>query len=151
MTTSDAYATGTRIFVIASTSSAWQNLVTDRQLPLLPDGAGRADQLHTDPTTAMTCIVLVIVNDDVDTSGFLAPNPDQCPLCTGDATIVCREGSAPRNHKGEIEIPEDVFHDVLHGRQPQPVHDDVIDVRKPCPLCRSVDYALMIDDEIGWI
>jgi hypothetical protein len=147
----DPFDTGTKIFVVSPTHMGWHNLVTDRRLPLLPDTHRRRARLHEDPNTAMTTSVLVMLTDD-ETFGYLAPNAEQCPLCTRQGAITVRQGSLARNEKGEIEIPWEILDAVLRGETPPEMpHDDVIDVSKPCPLCRSIDYALVMDDEIGCI
>ena len=146
----DAYATGTFIYVCAPTTMKGHRLVTDTPLTLLPGDPNRAARTHQDPATGITTCVLV-ASDDGATSGWLAPHPDRCPLCTGLGHITVREGTLPRTDKGEIDIPAEILLACLRGEKPEPVQDDVIDVRKPCPLCRSIDYALQMDDELGCI
>jgi hypothetical protein len=149
------FATGTSIYVQAPTNSRWHNLVIDRRLSLLPWGKPRAAYHHQDPNTGITTAVLVYLDDetldDDDRMAYLAPNSDRCPLCTGHGTITVREGTLPRNNKGEIIIPGEILDAILSGQTPEPMHDDVIDVSKPCPLCRSIDYAMQMDDELGCI
>jgi hypothetical protein len=63
----------------------------------------RAEYTHRDLNTDMSATVLVMTDDE--SSGRLAPNPDQCPLCLGAGSITVREGSLPRDDKGDIDYP----------------------------------------------
>jgi hypothetical protein len=146
----DPYLTGTFIYVSAPTTMKGHRLVTDAPLTLLPGNPGPAARLHTDPVTGITTSVLV-ASDDGTTSGWLAPNPDRCPLCAGHGQITVREGTLPRDKHGDISLPLELLDTCLRGEKPEPVHDDVIDVAKPCPLCRSIDYSMQADDELGGI
>jgi hypothetical protein len=102
------YGTGTRILVHAPTTATGHWLVTDNLLTLLPGEPRRAARTHEDPVTGITTQVLVVCDDD--TSGWLAPNPDRCPLCTGHGHITVREGTLPRNDGGENRHPRRSLH-----------------------------------------
>ena len=146
----DAYATGTFIYVCAPTTMKGHRLVTDTPLTLLPGQPGRAARTHADPATGITTASWS-PSDDGAISGWLAPNPDRCPLCTGTGFITVREGTLPRDKHNDPDVfpLEELVAAYVEGRTPIPVQDDPVDVRKPCPLCRSIDYAMQMDDEIG--
>lgn len=145
----DPFCTPTLIYVHGPVFGGhW--LVTDTELPLLPDTARRAERLHHDPLTGINTAIQV-VTDDGATSGWLAPNPERCPLCTGSGHLTVREGSLPRDkHNNPESVPlEELVRAYSENRQPVPTQDEPIDVRRPCPLCRTTDYALSINEEIG--
>ena len=146
----DQYATGTFIYVSAPTTMKGHRLVIDTPLTLLPGQPGRDARTHVDPATGIETTVLV-ASDDCGTSGYLAPNSDRCPLCAGHGHITVREGTLPRDKHGDVDLPTELLVACLRGEKPDLVHDDVIDVAKPCPLCRSIDYAMQMDDEIGCV
>jgi hypothetical protein len=147
----DPFQTGTFIHVMAPTTHTGHHLVTDTPLTLVPDTAtDLAACEHEDPATGIKTYVLVIDTDEW-TTGWLASNSESCPLCSGTGGITVREGTLPRNNKHEIMIPPEILGAILHGEKPSPVHDDPVDVRRPCPLCRSIDYAMQMDDEIGCV
>jgi hypothetical protein len=139
------------VYVYAPSIITGHRLVTGTPLTLLPDTARRLDRDHEDPTTGIKTHVLVVFEDDVEASGWLAPNPERCPLCGGQGAITVREGTLPRDKHGDPDaFPlEELVAAYLEGRKPVPVQDDVVDVRRPCPLCRAIDYALLMDEQVG--
>jgi hypothetical protein len=151
MTDLDPFQTGTFIHVLAPTTHRGHYLVTDTPLTLVPDTDTGAARTHEDPATGIQTHVLVIFLDDGYRTGWLAANPDRCPLCTGGGAITVREGTLPRNDKSETTLPPEILDAYLRGENPEPVHDEPINVQKPCPLCRSIDYAMQMNDELGCI
>jgi hypothetical protein len=147
----DPNPTSILVYVYAPSIFTGHRLVTGTPLTLLPDTARRPDRDHEDLITGIKTHVLVVFEDNVEASGWLAPNPERCPLCAGHGAITVREGTLPRDKHGDPDVfpLEELVAAYREGRKPVPVQDDVIDVRRPCPLCRAIDYALAMDEEVG--
>src|SRR3954454_734097 len=145
----DPLRTPTLIHVNGPVSGAhW--LVTNTELVLLPDSPRRSERAHRDPLTGISTELMVITDDD-QTSGWLAPHPERCPLCTGSGHITVREGTLPRDkHNNPEVLPlEELVSAYTDNRQPVPLNDEPIDVQRHCPLCRTTDYAMAMNEEIG--